>query len=142
MKEMTSNRTTITIQIDESRKTELMNACEDGNWATLSSYCRHLLRAGESNIANLDPRNYNRNDSVNGNESGEGEICDEDLLSALINLQEDDSNDFVHVDQISKPFVEELEELLNNRLFQLSLNQGSPVQTDKKGGYRVNRHEE
>lgn len=129
--------TKIQIYVSEDRKEEIQERVDEGNWTGLSDYARHTLRAGESNIAELDPRSSEITQTSKAGLEKEPFVTDEELISELNHLTDENGGDFVDSDEVLNTFVEELEGDLIDRLFEMSQQQGNPVETDKVGGFKI-----
>lgn len=125
------------VYLTEDRIEEIDEAVEDGNWRSRSDYLRHVIRAGESNIAELDPRTDEDRNEKQEQQPKERFVTDGELVEELKRLTSKQGGDFVDVNQAMETFIKELESDITDRLFQMSQDSGSPVETDKKGGYRV-----
>lgn len=130
--------TKLQVYVNEERQEEIDQAVEEGNWSSRSDYLRHVIRAGESNIGELDPRTDEMRsvDRKRGSEDDEF-VSDEELVQELRRLTEDNDEEFVDIDVAIDTFLKELESELTDRLFQMSQDSGSAVETDKRGGYKV-----
>ena len=128
--------TKIQIYVSEERKEEIQERVDEGNWTGLSDYARHALRAGESNIADLDPRSSEIT-RMSTDIKKEPYVTDEELISELNRLTDENGGGFVDSDEVLKTFVEELEGDLIDSLFEMSQQQGNPVETDKVGGFKI-----
>lgn len=129
--------TKIQIYVSENRKEEIQERVDEGNWTGLSDYARHALRAGESNIADLDPRSSEITQTSKSDTEKEPYVTDEELISELNRLTDENGGSFVDSDEVIETFVKELESDLIDRLFQMSQQHGNPVETDKVGGFKV-----
>ena len=129
--------TKIQIYVSENRKEEIQKRVDEGNWTGLSDYARHALRAGESNIADLDPRSSEITQTSKADTEKEPYVTDEELISELNRLTDENGGSFVDSDEVIEAFVKELESDLIDRLFQMSQQHGNPVETDKVGGFKV-----
>lgn len=125
------------VYLTEERIEEIDEAIENGDWRSRSDYLRHVIRAGESNIAELDPRTDEHRDNQQDQQPKERFVTDGELVEELKRLTSMEGGDFVDVNEAMETFVKELESDITDRLFQMSQDPGSPVETDKKGGYRV-----
>lgn len=129
--------TKLQVYVNEERQEEIDRIIEEGNWSSRSDYLRHVIRAGQSNIAELDPRTDETRPAIAVEGEKEEFVTDEQLVKELRRLTEEHSGDFVDLDTAIETFIDELESELTDRLFQMSQDAGSAVETDKKGGYRV-----
>lgn len=128
-------RETITITVSEERKKEIEKQVESGEWRNRSAYLRHMVQAGESRVAALDPRTDNTSDQSN-DQSGKF-VSDEELISELTRLTKNAEDEFVSVEKIADEFVKEIKSDITDRVFRMANDDKSQVQTDKTGGYRV-----
>jgi len=130
--------TKLQVYVDEERQDEIDKAVEEGNWSSRSDYLRHVIRAGESNIAELDPRTDEMRSVDRQRGSGDEQlVTDDELVQELRSLTEDNNGEFVSIDKAIDTFLKELESELTDRLFQMSQDPSSAVETDKRGGYKV-----
>lgn len=131
-------KTKFQVYVTEERRDEIDEAVEEGNWSSRSGYLRHVIRAGESNIAELDPRTDKMNSEEQRRGSTDGEfVSDEELIQELRTLTQDNDGEFVDLDAVINTFLKELESELTDRVFQMSQDPSSAVETDKRGGYKV-----
>ena len=111
--------------VTEEREEELKQAVEAGNWNTLADYIRHMIRAGESNVAELDPRG-------SGHKPSQERVSDRVLVDEL-------DNEFKDIDQIISNVVSDLEREVSQRLFEMAKDDEHPVVTDGRGNYRIDQ---
>lgn len=123
--------------VSKERKEEIQKRVDEGNWAGISDYTRHALRAGESNIADLDPRTSNISQANKTDSEKEQFITNEELIAELDELTKQHGGEFVDVDILIEVFVEELKSDLVDRLFELSQEHNNSVKTDKVGGFKT-----
>jgi Arc/MetJ-type ribon-helix-helix transcriptional regulator len=128
-------RANLTITVSEERKKEIDKQVESGEWRSRSAYLRHMVQAGESRVAALDPRTDNTSDQSN-DQSGKF-VSDEELISELTRLTKNAEDEFVSVEKIADEFVKEIKSDITDRVFRMANDDKSQVQTDKTGGYRV-----
>ena len=123
------------IAMSEERIEEIDKEVENGSWKNRSAYLRHMVRAGESRVAALDPRTDNTSDQSN---DGSGKfVTDKELISELSRLTKSAEGEFVTVDELADEFVKEIKSDITDRVFRMANDDESEVQTDKTGGYRV-----
>jgi len=120
----TMARTAIQTYVEEEREEEMKQAVEEGGWNTLADYIRHMIRAGESNFAELDPR------SSNGSSSPNRRVSNSELRNEL-------NNEYQYVDDITEELVKDFKADLQHRLLQMSEDEASPVTTDGGGNYKI-----
>jgi len=125
----------VTINMSEERREEINEAVESGEWRNRSTYLRHMIQAGESRVAALDPRTDNTSDQSNG--GSDKFVTDEELISELSRLTKNAESEFVTVDELADEFVKEIKSDITDRVFRMANDDESEVQTDKTGGYRV-----
>lgn len=89
-----------------------------------SRYIRNLVKAGHSNLANMDPRTDGSEDTENSRD------LKEDILEAL-------SDDFQPIDEAINPVVAEFESSVAHQLQKMAQDESSPVEHDPLKGYRV-----
>ena len=129
-----------TISFSEERMEEIDETVEEGNWENRVEYIRHIIRAGESNIAALDPRtSSNRsNTTVSDGETPSDAITDEELLTQLRKKCDTVGDDeYVPADEVIQPFLDDLDNSLSKRLLDLGVEEGTAVETNGKGEYRI-----
>lgn len=119
-------RTAIQTYVEEEREEEMKQAVEEGGWNTLADYLRHMIRAGESNFVDLDPR------SSNGSTNASRRVNNTELQNEL-------NNEFQNIDQIIGDLVEDFESDLSHRLFEMAQDDTIPVETDGRGNYKLKR---
>jgi hypothetical protein len=117
-------RTAIQTYVEEEREEEMKQAVEEGGWNTLADYIRHMIRAGESNFADLDPR------SSNGSSGHNRRVSNNELRNEL-------NNEYQYVDDITEELVKDFKADLQHRLLQMSEDEASPVTTDGGGNYKI-----
>lgn len=121
---LTMTRTAVQTYVTEEREEEMKQAVEEGGWNTLADYIRHMIRAGESDFADLDPR-------TNGGSEGENRrVTDAELRSQL----NDEYQDF---DEVVEDLIADFEADLSHRLFEMATDDGTGIETDGKGNYRL-----
>jgi hypothetical protein len=132
------DKTSIGFLIHEERKEEIDQAVEEGTWQNRAAYLRHMIAAGESNVAALDPRT----DSESNSQDSSGNfVTDKDIISELVRLTEDREDDFVGVDELAEDFVKEIKSDITDRVYRMANDDGSRVITDKQGGYAIKKDE-
>ncbi len=129
--------TKLQVYVSKERKEQIQERVDEGNWTGISDYTRHALRAGESNIADLDPRTSGISRTNEANAEKEPFVTNEELVAELSRLTKEHGGDFVEADEIIETFVEELKSDLIDRLFQLSQQHGNSVETNKVGGFKT-----
>lgn len=129
------------ISFSDNRIEEIEKAVEEGNWENRAEYLRHMIRAGESNVAALDPRTSSTHTETtpDGSDPPGDVITDEELLTQLRQkCDEVDDGEFVPADEVIQPFLDDLDSTLSNRLLDLGVGEGTAVETNGKGEYRIN----
>ncbi len=130
-----------TISFSEERMEEIDKTVEEGNWENRVEYIRHIIRAGESNVAALDPRTSStRTETTPDDSDSPGDaITDEELLTQLRQkCDEVGDGEFVPADEVIQPFLDDLDDTLSKRLLDLGVGDGTGVETNGKGEYRIN----
>ena len=112
--------------VDEDRRKEIEQAVEEGGWNSLADYVRCMIRAGESNFADLDPR------SSNGSTSASRRVSDSELRSEL-------NKEFEDIDDIIGDLVKDFESDLSHRLYEMAEDDTVPVTTDGRGNYKIEK---
>jgi Arc/MetJ-type ribon-helix-helix transcriptional regulator len=110
--------------VDEERREEIEEAVEEGGWNSLADYVRTMMRAGENNFAELDPR------SSDGSNAGEKRVSNAELRSEL-------SDEFQHVDEVINDLVEDFKADLRHRMKEMERDDAYPVESDGAGNYRI-----
>ncbi len=139
IKPMSVNK--FSISFSEDRIEEIEKSVEEGNWENRAEYLRHMIRAGESNFAALDPRTSStRSGTASDDKESLGDaIADEDLLSELRQkCDEIGDEEFVPADEVIQPFLDNLDAEISKRLLNLGIEDGTSVETNGKGEYRIN----
>lgn len=119
-------RTAIQTYVTEEREEEMKRAVEEGGWNTLADYIRHMIRAGESDFAELDPRTTENGEDENQH------ITDAELLTRL-------DDEYTNIDDVIEDLIQDFEEDLSQRLFEMAKDDASRVETDGKGNYRIDQ---
>lgn len=117
-------RTAVQTYVTEEREEEMKRAVEEGGWNTLADYIRHMIRAGESDVADLDPRT---------NKESDGEslrVTDAKLRSQLT----DEYQDF---DEVVEDLIVDFEADIAYRLFEMATDDATDIETGGKGNYRI-----
>lgn len=130
-----------TISFSEERLEEIEETVEEGNWENRVEYIRHIIRAGESNIAALDPRTSSDHSETTASdgESPSDAITDEELLTQLREkCDEASDSEYVPADEVIQPFLDDIDNSLSKRLLDLGVGEGTAVETNGKGEYRIN----
>lgn len=122
----TMPRTNVSTYVTEEREEEMKQAVEEGSWNTLADYIRHMIRAGESNFAELDPR------TVENGKDESRRVSDSELLNQL-------DDEFQDIDDLIHDLVKDFESDLSHRLFEMAKDDANPVETDGKGNYRIDK---
>ena len=128
------------ISFSDDRIEEIEKAVEEGNWENRAEYLRHMIRAGESNIAALDPRTSSTRTETTSDDSDSPEdaITDEELLTQLRQkCDEVGDGEFVPADEVIQPFLDDLDNTLSKRLLNLGVGEGTGIETNGKGEYRI-----
>lgn len=119
-------RTAIQTYVEEEREEEMKQAVEEGGWNTLADYLRHMIRAGESDFADLDPR------SSNGSTSASRRVSNTELRNQL-----SEENEFI--DDIIDDLVKDFKSDLTHRLKEMAEDDTVPVETDGAGNYKIEK---
>ena len=133
------NKTSIGFLVSDERLEEIDRAAKEGTWENRAAYLRHMIAAGESNVAALDPRTDN--ESNKSQSEYDNYVTDEDIISELIRLTQDSEKDYVTVDELAEEFVTELKSDMTDRVYRMANDNSSEVTTDKMGGYGINKNE-
>ena len=120
------SRNPIQTYVTEEREEEIKQVVEEEGWNTLADYLRNMIRAGESNFAELDPR------SMENGDDHQRRVPDTKLLNQL-------DGEFENIDEVIDDLVKDFESDLSHRLFEMSKDDGGPVTTDGRGNYRLDK---
>lgn len=120
---------------------DMKKRVENSEWRSNSEYVRQMIRAGESNVAALDPRITNQDD-------GKAGITNTDDAEELAHALSDIAllNELTENPQPIKEVLEDptrkFQSVLANRLDNLASNDASPVQQDTlEGTYYLDTEE-
>jgi transposase len=135
---MTANYTEdLTLNVTEEMKKRVKNS----EWRSMSEYARQMIRAGESNVAAVDPRITNQDDG----EAGITNTDDaEQLAHALsdIALLNELTEDPQPIKEVLKDPTRKFQTVLANRLDELASNDATAVQQDTlEGTYYLDTEE-
>lgn len=132
--------TDYTEQLSVSMTPEMKKRVEESEWRSQAEYIRQMIRAGESNIAALDPRTTNQD--------GDTEITNtddvEELAQALddIVLLNELGDDPQSIKEVLEGPTRLFQSVLADRLDELASNEASPVQYDTlEGEYHLSEDE-
>lgn len=120
----------ISFRVTEEMQERAEDAAE-GDYTSRADYMRKMILAGESAVADLDPR-------VGDNSSGSREIDSaEDAAKALddkvlLDCLSEDKQEF---EEIVEQLSQEFENVLAQRLLDLANDEQSAVETDGQGNY-------
>lgn len=128
------------IGVTEERKAEVDKVVEEGPWSNRTEYLRTILRVGESDFATLDPRTSDGQDGRDETESPL-EISDTELLAELRRQAEETDEEYVPVEEVVKPFLEDLDQELTDKLLEMGIDDSTGVETDGRGGYKLETQE-
>lgn len=115
---MSNNRETLHITMPAKMKRRIEDAASEKNYSGYSDYARSMIRAGESDVADLDPR-------TGSSEDGSFDI-ESEMLDGL-------TNEFQEVDDALDPVLSNLA----TRLHHMAENDSYPVEHDPRNGYRI-----
>lgn len=121
---------TVTLRVTEDMKQRVEEAGE-GDYTSQGEYFRKMFLAGESAVADLDPRvgdNGNSSRDIDSAEAAAKALDDETLLNCL-------SEDKQEFSEIVEQLTQEFENVLANRLLELANSDHSAVETDGQGNY-------
>lgn len=120
---------------------EMKERMKDSEWGNMSERARQMIRAGESNVAALDPRTTNHDSDETG-------ITNTDDAEELAHALSDTAllNELAEEPQQIKDVLEDptrkFQSILANRLDELASNEASPVQQNNlEGTYYLDREE-
>lgn len=119
---------------------KMKRRAKESDWRTEAEYVRQMIRAGESNVAALDPRTTTHDDSSGITTSDDveelaGTLDDIVLLNEL-------SNEPQSIKEVLEEPTRLFQSVLADRLDKLASNEASPVQYDTlEGEYYLNEGE-
>lgn len=114
------------LYVNEERAEEIDQKIEEGGWNSRSDYLRNIVRAGESNFADLDPRT-GINDEIDNQR-----VSDNQLINEV-------SNEFRDIDEIIDDLVEDFRSDLTHRLFEMAQSEENPVVSNGRGEYKIDK---
>lgn len=124
-------------RVTKEKKREVKQLVDETEYHSESEYLRSMIEAGESNIAALDPRTSDTESPGEvAHDSAEGaakSLSDAAILSHL----PDDENGTQGFDEIVGVLRKEFENVIAQRLQELSQESSSPVESDGRGNYWV-----
>lgn len=109
----------ITVTMPKQMYRRIEKEADSHEWKSKADYIRHLIRAGESNIADLDPRT---NGSMEENDFDPEKL----ILDGL-------SGEYKEVDEALEPAVNSLA----TKLDEMSNEDSSSIEYHPRKGYRV-----
>lgn len=118
---MSDRRPQPTVPMSEQMHRRIEKEAEEGEWSGKADYIRHLIVAGESNIAELDPR-------TSSSDKGSNFDAEKAILDGL-------TEDYQDVDEV-------LDSALNSlatRLDEMAKDDDSPVDYHPRKGYKINK---
>lgn len=110
--------------VDEERRNEIEERVEEGGWNSKADYVRTMIRAGESNFAELDPR------SSDGSTEPTRRVSDSELRSEL-------TDEHQHVDDVIDDLVKDFKADLRHRMKQMDQDESYPITSDGAGNYKI-----
>lgn len=125
-------------KINLSVTPEMKKRAEESEWRSESEYIRQMVRAGESNVAALDPRTTNQ-DAKAGITSTDDveELAEAFSKVALLNELSDEPQS---IKEVLEGPTRQFQSVLANRLDSLASNDASPVECDNlEGEYYINK---
>jgi Arc/MetJ-type ribon-helix-helix transcriptional regulator len=127
---MQSKTEQITINLTPEQKKRVKNKAKEGPYSGMSAYVRSMMQAGESNIADLDPRTSDH--STGSNIDTLAEAVNEAGTKILLNQLTEEPQEIDKVlEEPTTEFQTELAQLLKT----LSEDSDSPIQHDPLKGY-------
>lgn len=130
-----------TERLNVSVTEDMKKRAEDSEWMSDSEYVRQMIRAGESNVAALDPRITNQDDGETGitNTDDAEELAHALSDIALLNELADEPQP---IKEVLEDPTRKFQTVLANRLDELASNDASPVQQDTlEGTYYLDTEE-
>jgi Arc/MetJ-type ribon-helix-helix transcriptional regulator len=117
---MTEEKTELHVRIPVEMKRRIKNAASEKDYSGMSDYARSMIRAGESDVADLDPR------------TGSSENRSFDIESEILNGLTDE---FQEVDDALDPALSSLATRLHN----MAEDDSYPVEHDPRNGYKIKK---
>lgn len=121
---MGDNIESISIAFATERIEEINEKVENGRWQNRSEYLRMMVRAGESRVAELDPR-------TSSDHEENGQKMEEEILDKI-------NEEWQSRDEVLDRVTDDLRGDLANLLHEMAENdEQSPVEFDPAKGYRL-----
>ena len=117
---MTEKKAEIRMKVPPEMKRRIRKRAEEGEYSGMSDYARSMIRAGESDITELDPRTAS-------SESGSFDI-EARILDSL-------TNDYQNVDDALDPVLSSIA----TRLHKMAEDESSPVEYHPRKGYKITK---
>lgn len=124
-----------TMMITPEMHERAKRAVEDGEYNNKSEYWRATIQAGESRIADLDPRTGDGQSSLKNVEEVEtaAKALDDKII---LNQLSEEKQEFGNVVEC---LTQEFENVLADRLHEMANDDQSVVETDGRGNYYLSR---
>lgn len=90
----------------------------------MADYVRTMIRAGESNFADLDPRSSEGSDDTNRR------VTDSELRGEL-------NGEYQHIDDVIEDLVMDFKADLRHRMKEMERDDAYPIESDGAGNYRI-----
>jgi Arc/MetJ-type ribon-helix-helix transcriptional regulator len=117
---MPENTEEIRMKVRPEMKRRIRKKAEEGDYSGMSDYARSMIRAGESNIADLDPR------------TGSSEAGSFDVEARILNAL---TTEYQEVDDALDPVLSSVATRLHN----MAEDDSYPVEHDPRKGYRITK---
>jgi len=115
---MSKEKTELHVTMPVEMKRRIKNTASEKDYSGMSDYARSMIRAGESNVADLDPR-------TKSSEEGSFDV-ESRILDGL-------TDEFQEVDDA----LDDVLGSLATRLHHMAENDSYPVEHDPRDGYRI-----
>lgn len=115
-------RCQITVSFTPARYKEITQTAEEGEWPSRSDYIRQMVRAGESRVAELDPR-------ISSTDNDSGLDVEEKIIEAL-------DDNWQSREQVLETVLDNIRGELATALHEKAENEEeSPIEFDPAEGY-------
>lgn len=128
---------TASITVSKEQERRMEKAVKEGEYSSKSDYVRSMMEAGESNIAELDPRTSETDSATHVSHDSAAQaakaLSDITIIDQL-GTAESNKKGF---DESINELRQEFEDAIVGRLQELAQEPSSPVQNDGKGNYWI-----
>jgi len=127
----------VSFTITPEAKQRAKKAKQEGEYTSLSEYYRSMIYAGESRIADLDPRTQSSN--IEQSEIRTAKDAAKELGNLVLIEKLDESKQ--PAGEVLDQLVEDFEATLAGRLLEMANSPDTSVQTDGRGNYWIDSSE-